>query len=72
MQIARRPADEFAILHGAEENWQPAQQAQKERQHLLGDLVGKQAGGAGHHDVGGDDLGDQAMIQTCGGRLNPR
>ena len=71
VQIARRPADELALLLRAKKRRQAAEQAQEQGQRLLGDLLGKQARGARDHDRRGDRLRRQAMVEPRGRRLNP-
>ena len=38
---------------------------------MFGDLIGKDAGGAGDNDLRIDHAGDQQMVEAGGGRLNP-
>ena len=71
VQVARRAADEFALLLRTEERRQASQHAGEQCHRVVGHLVGQHARGAGDDDVRLDDRRHEAMVEPGGGRLNP-
>ena len=64
-------ADKFASRLLPEKRGQAPQQAQEQRQCLLGNRVGKQPRSAGHQNLRTDDGRRKTVVEAGGGRLNP-
>src|ERR1043166_2666061 len=71
VQIARRPADELALLLRPKERRQAAKQAEDQRQCLLRHWFSKKARGTGDNNVGLNGFGCETVVEARSRGLNP-